>query len=80
MAQDSSRAASQEQAGRRIGQQARPHRLERPAPRQSLRYPPRDSGDLGRRLTKFAIEECMERIDRRTLNLVPLMAARRSVR
>jgi transposase len=35
---------------------------------------------LGRRLTKFAIEECMERIDRRTLNLVPLMAARRSVR
>jgi transposase len=73
-------AAPSQRAGDRPRQQARPHRLERPAPRQSLRYPPRDSGDLGRRLTKFAIEECMERIDRRTLNLVPLLAARQPVR
>jgi len=57
MAQDGVGAIAQEQARGRLGQQARPHRLERPAPRQSLRYPPRDSSDLARRLTKFAIEE-----------------------
>ena len=46
-----------EQARGRPGQQARAHRLERPASRQSLRYPSRGRGDLAALSTEFAIEE-----------------------
>ena len=44
---------------------------------EARRDPPRDRGDLAPR-SSSRLRSCMERIDRRTLNLVPLMAARRS--
>ena len=53
----STATVAQEQARRRAGQQARAHRLERPAPRQGLRHPSRGGGDLAVVSTKFAIEK-----------------------
>src|SRR6516225_8602602 len=66
MAQLCVRAVAQEQARGRIGQQARPHRLERAAQRQSVRYPSRGGGDLAAAVsTKFAIED-LHGTDRQT--------------
>src|SRR6516162_5912695 len=66
MAQRCVRAIAQEQARGRIGQQARPHRLERAAQRQSVRYPSRGGGDLAAAVsTKFAIED-LHGTDRQT--------------
>jgi hypothetical protein len=72
-------AVTQEQTRRRTGQQARPHCLERPAPRHSLRHPPRGRGNLAATSPSSRLRKCMERIDRRIQNLVPHSVARQPV-
>src|SRR5215831_574887 len=76
MAQNGVAAIAQKQTRRRVGEQARPNCLERPTQQESVRYPSlrqwrsRPPSEPSSRLRR-----CMERIDRRTLNLVPQTAA-----
>ena len=71
-----------QQACHRSSQQARPHRLERAAEREGIRH----SSSRGHShlswwpSTKFANEDCMERIDRRALSLMTQRVACQPVR